>query len=207
MKRRFQLRLACCSPRRRCRAAALAIDPPAQVLAGHGRAARPAPGPCRPPRRAASCCRCRRPTRTAFPAASSMSPRSRPGSARRRSGSTAALPAARSSSSSAGSAARSSPRSRIPASAPPARRRAEQRGRARQLRLFDDLDGRRRRRDRRRPAAGRRRRLPRPATSSTSPRRCSDGGGRRVPAGRRAQRRRPQFGPRLPATISSSRRG
>ena len=113
-------------------------------------------------RQGASCSRCRRPTRRAFPAASSMSPRWRPGSARRRSGSTAALAAARGSSSSAASAARSSPRSRIRRFRATGAGRRRAGGRARQLRLFDDLDGRHRRRDSRRPAARRHRLLPHP---------------------------------------------
>ena len=94
----MKLRLAaCCSPPPRSdRRPARAIDPaPPQVLPGTVRAGRPAPGPCRPPAGADPASRCRRPTRTGSPGASSTSPRWRPGWARRRSGSTAASPAAR----------------------------------------------------------------------------------------------------------------
>ena len=87
------------------------------------------------------------------------------------------------------------------------RRHARRAGRgARQLRLFDDLDGRHRRRDGRRPADRRRRELPHPRRDRHRP----GGQGRRrrrVPPRARAQRRRSQFGPRLPAEYRARRAG
>ena len=149
--------------------------------------------------RGASCCRCRRRTRRGSRAASSMSPRWRPGWARRRSGSTAALPAAR----------RILVFRRVGRkivaeieNPPLPRHRRARRPSRRGVRdsfaystiWMGDIAAE----TRRRPAARRRRRLPHPRRAWASPRRCKDGGGGefRLVAG--AQRRRPRFGPRLP---------
>ena len=150
-------------------APALAIDPPATVL--QNTVEQDGLLPVHVDRRGGRiiCCRCRRPTRTGFRGASSMSPRSRPGSARRRSGWTAAfqrLAAARL------PPGRAQDRRRDRKSALPRHRPGRRRagGRAPQLRLFDDLDGRYRRRDAGRAAARRHLLLPHPRRPQHRPR-------------------------------------
>ena len=130
----MKLHLSPPSPRRRP-LPALAIDPPADGPPEHGRAGRAAPGPCRPARRAHPAVAAGAGRGGDFRALHLCRLARDRASARRRSGSTARCPAARGCSSSAGSGARSSPRSRIPASAPPAPAADEQEGVRHSLRL------------------------------------------------------------------------
>ena len=187
---------------------ALAIDPPRrQVLQGTVAQDGPAPGPCRPaagadPAVAAGARRAR-----GSPGASSMSPRWRPGWARRRSGSTAAWPAARKilvfrrvgRKIVAEVENQPLPRHR--------RHRRPSRPGVRDSFAYSTLwMGDIAAETRRRPAARRRRLLPHPRRDRHRPG-AQGRRRRRVPPRRRAQRRRSQFGPRLPAAISSSRAG